>query len=202
MEALGSRQLQNLLRLGSDAKTRNEERSDFRQRRLLSNVRAATMRPRRRCATFPKCIAPAARENSSEGEIPVKAVRTHGRGGPEQLFFEDAPVPVVRPGDVLVRVRATGITPAELTWDETYQNADGTPRIPGIPGHEPSGVVEETAPDVMDFRVGDEIYGLADFPRDGTAAEFAAVHAANLALKPRIIPLVQAEELPLSALTA
>src|SRR5690349_9912795 len=60
--------------------------------------------------------------------IPVKAVRTHGRGGPEQLFFEDAPMPVVRPGDVLVRVRATGITPAELTWDETYQNADG--RLP------------------------------------------------------------------------
>src|ERR1043165_4798392 len=97
------------------------------------------------------------RENSSEGGISVKAVRTHGRGGPEQLFFEDAPVPEVRPGDVLVRVRATGITPAELTWDETYQNADGTPRIPGIPGHEPSGVVEKTAPDVTDFRAGDEI---------------------------------------------
>ena len=68
---------------------------------------------------------------------------------------------MVRPGDVLVRVRATGITPAELTWDETYQNADGTPRIPGIPGHEVSGVVEETAPDVTDFRAGDEIYGHA-----------------------------------------
>jgi len=132
----------------------------------------------------------------------VKAVRTHGRGGPEQLFFEDAPVPAVRPGDVLVRVRATGITPEELTWDETYQNADGTPRIPDIPGHEPSGVVEQTAPDVTDFRAGDEIYGLADFPRDGAAAEFAAVRAANLALKPRSIPDVQAAALPLSALTA
>jgi hypothetical protein len=43
-------------------------------------------------------FAPAAQENSSEGGISVKAVRTHGRGGPEQLFFEDAPVPVVRPG--------------------------------------------------------------------------------------------------------
>src|SRR5579872_3027815 len=159
------------------------------------------MRPRRRCATSPKCIAPATRENSSEGGILVKAVRTHGRGGPEQLFFEDAPVPVVRPGDLLVRVRATGITPAELTWDETYQNADGTPRIPGIPGHEVSGVVEETAPGVTDFRAGDEIYGLADFPRDGAAAEFAAVRAANLALKPRSISHAQAAALPLSALT-
>ena len=132
----------------------------------------------------------------------MKAIRTHDRGGPEQLFFEDAPMPVVRPGDVLVRVRATGITPAELTWDETYRNADGTPRIPSIPGHEPSGLVEQPAPDVADFRAGDEVYGLADFPRDGAAAEFAAVRAANLALKPRSIPHVQAAALPLSALTA
>ena len=47
----------------------------------------------------------------------MKAVRTHGRGGPEQIFFEDAPLPEIRRGDVLVQVRATGITPAELTWD-------------------------------------------------------------------------------------
>jgi NADPH:quinone reductase-like Zn-dependent oxidoreductase len=107
----------------------------------------------------------------------VKAVRTHGRGGPEQIFFEDAPLPEVRPGDVLVQVRATGITPAELTWDETYQNAGGAPRIPSIPGHEVSGVVERMAADVTDFRIGDEVYGLADFPRDGAAAEFAAVRA-------------------------
>ncbi len=132
----------------------------------------------------------------------MKAIRTHGRGGPEQLFFEDAPLPEVRPGDVLVRVRATGITPAELTWDATYQNADGTPRIPGIPGHEVSGVVERMAPDVTDFRPGDEVYGLADFPRDGAAAEFVAVRAANLALKPRSIPHTHAAALPLSVLTA
>lgn len=69
----------------------------------------------------------------------MKAVRTHGRGGPEQIFFEDAPLPEVRRGDVLVQVRATGITPAELTWDETYQNPDGAPRIPSILGHEVSG---------------------------------------------------------------
>jgi len=132
----------------------------------------------------------------------VKAVRTHGRGGPEQLFFEDAPQPEVRPGDVLVQVRATGITPAELTWDEAYQNAGGEPRIPSIPGHEVSGVVERMAADVTDFRIGDEVYGLADFPRDGAAAEFAAVRAINLALKPRSIPHAQAAALPLSALTA
>jgi NADPH:quinone reductase-like Zn-dependent oxidoreductase len=153
-------------------------------------------------ATSTPDISSVRRENDSEGGIPVKAIRTHSRGGPEQLFFEDAPLPEVRRGDVLLQVRATGITPAELTWDETYQNTDGAPRIPSIPGHEVSGVVERMAPDVTDFRPGDEVYGLADFPRDGAAAEFAAVRAANLALKPRSIPHVQAAALPLSALTA
>jgi NADPH:quinone reductase-like Zn-dependent oxidoreductase len=58
------------------------------------------------------------------------------------------------------------------------------------------------AADVTDFQIGDEVYGLADFPRDGTAAEFVAVRAANLALKPRAIPHGEAAALPLSALTA
>jgi NADPH:quinone reductase-like Zn-dependent oxidoreductase len=132
----------------------------------------------------------------------MKAIRVHARGGPEQLVFEDAPEPEVRPGDVLVRVAATGITPTELRWDETYQHADGTPRIPSIPGHEVSGVVERVARDVDDLRPGDAVYGLADFPRDGSAAEFVAVRAVNLARKPQSIGHTEAASLPLSALTA
>ncbi len=61
------------------------------------------------------------------------------------------------------------------------------------------GIVERMAGDVTDFRIGDEVYGLPDFPRDGAAAEFAAVRAINLALKPRSIPHAQAAALPLSA---
>ena len=132
----------------------------------------------------------------------MKAIRVHARGGPEQLVFENAPEPEARAGDVLVRVFATGITPTELRWDETYEHADGTPRIPSIPGHEVSGVVERVAPDVDDFRPGDAVYGLADFPRDGAAAEFVAVRAANLARKPQSIGHTEAASLPLSALTA
>jgi NADPH:quinone reductase-like Zn-dependent oxidoreductase len=132
----------------------------------------------------------------------VRAIRLHRRGGPDELVLEDAPVPEIGAGDVLVRVSATGITPTELRWDETYQHADGTPRIPSIPGHEVSGVVDGVAPDVDDLRPGDAVYGLADFPRDGTAAEFVAVRADNLAKKPRSIGHTEAASLPLSALTA
>jgi NADPH:quinone reductase-like Zn-dependent oxidoreductase len=132
----------------------------------------------------------------------MKAIRLHARGGPDQLVFEDAPEPEVRAGDVLVRVFATGITPTELRWNETYQHADGSPRIPSIPGHEVSGVVERVAPDVDEFRSGDAVYGLADFPRDGAAAEFVAVRALNLAKKPQSIGHTDAASLPLAALTA
>lgn len=132
----------------------------------------------------------------------MKAIRIHRRGGPDELVLEDAPLPEIGAGDVLVRVSATGITSTELTWNETYQHADGSPRIPSIPGHEVSGVVERVGPDVDDLRPGDAVYGLADFPRDGAAAEFVAVRAANLARKPRSIGHVEAASLPLAALTA
>jgi NADPH:quinone reductase-like Zn-dependent oxidoreductase len=65
-----------------------------------------------------------------------------------------------------------------------------------------SGVVEREAPDVDDLIPGDAVYGLADFPRDGAAAEFVAVRAVNLARKPRSIGHTEAASLPLSALTA
>jgi NADPH:quinone reductase-like Zn-dependent oxidoreductase len=132
----------------------------------------------------------------------MKAIRLHARGGPEQLVYEDAQSPVLRSGDALVRVYATAITRTELTWDETYQNPDGSPRIPTIPGHEVSGVVEALSPGVTGLSIGDAVYGLTDFPRDGAAAEFVAVRATNLAPKPRTIDHAHAAAVALSGLTA
>jgi NADPH:quinone reductase-like Zn-dependent oxidoreductase len=132
----------------------------------------------------------------------MKAIRLHARGGPEQLVYEDAPAPVLRPGDALVRVSATGITSTELTWDETYQNPDGSPRIPTIPGHELSGVIEWVPPGIRDLGPGDAVYGLAEFPRDGAAAEYVAVRAGNLSLKPRTIDHIHSAAVALSGLTA
>jgi NADPH:quinone reductase-like Zn-dependent oxidoreductase len=132
----------------------------------------------------------------------VKAIRLHARGGPEQLVYEDAPMPLLQPGDALVRVYATGITPTELTWDQTYQNPDGSPRIPSIPGHELSGVIQTVPLGIRDLGPGDAVYGLAGFPRDGAAAEYIAVRAANLALKPRTLDHAHSAAVTLSGLTA
>lgn len=132
----------------------------------------------------------------------MKAIRLHARGGPEQLVYEDAPPPALQPGDALVRVYATGITRTELTWDETYRNADGSPRIPTIPGHEVSGVIESVPPNIRDLGPGDAVYALTNFPRNGAAAEYVAVRAANLALKPRTLDHVHSAAVTLSGLTA
>jgi len=131
----------------------------------------------------------------------MKAIRLHRAGGPEQLVYEDAPRPELVAGDALIRVHAAGITPAELTWAETYRHCDGSERLPAIPGHEVCGVVEGLAAGVTDVSIGDEVYALTSFCRDGAAAEYVATHAADLAPKPKTLSRVEAAAVPLSALT-
>ncbi|MCV7379504.1 alcohol dehydrogenase [Mycobacterium alsense] len=131
----------------------------------------------------------------------MTALRAHRRGGPEVLVVERAPVPVPAAGEVLVAVYAAAITFDELTWEETWTR-DGADRTPVIPSHEVSGVVCDVGSSATDFTVGDEVYGLIDFERDGAAAEFVAVPAADLAARPATVSHVVAAALPLAGLTA
>jgi NADPH:quinone reductase-like Zn-dependent oxidoreductase len=131
----------------------------------------------------------------------MMALRAHARGGPEQLVYEQAPRPSPAPGEALVRVHAAAITFAELSWDLTWTRKDGTDRTPTIPGHEVSGAIEQTSGGSA-FKVGDEVYGLIDFDRDGAAAQYVCVPEQNLALKPRAASHEQAAAMALSALTA
>lgn len=126
----------------------------------------------------------------------MRALRASHRGGPEVLTVEAAPLPELVAGEVLVAVHAAAITFDELTWDETWT------RTPAIPSHEVSGVIAEISPEVTDFQVGDEVYGLIDFDRYGAAAEFVAVPAADLAAKPSTVSHPVAAALPLAGLTA
>jgi NADPH:quinone reductase-like Zn-dependent oxidoreductase len=132
----------------------------------------------------------------------MKAIRMHTRGGPELLAYEDAPKPALQTGDALVRVIATSITKTELTWDETYSDCDNRPRIPTIPGHEFAGIVDAVAPDAEGVGVGDAVYALSSFCRNGSAAEFIAIRAADLAPKPHSLNFEQAAAVPLAGLTA
>ncbi|MDG6982961.1 MAG: NADP-dependent oxidoreductase [Nitrososphaerota archaeon] len=132
----------------------------------------------------------------------MKAARMHTRAGPEALVYEDAPTPEIGSGEVLVRVRAAGITPTEFTWSSTFTTKDKKSRLPIIPAFEVAGAVEKTGPTVSDLAEGDAVYGLLDFWRDGAAAEHVAVRAADLAPKPESLSFTHAAAIPLSGLTA
>lgn len=120
----------------------------------------------------------------------MRAVRLHDDG----LRVEPLPVPTPAAGEVLVRVYAAALTRDELTWP--------TGRLPAIPSYELSGVVAETGPGVGDPAVGDEVFALTPFDRDGVAAECAVVPASVLAPRPRTLTHVQSAALPLPGLSA
>jgi NADPH:quinone reductase-like Zn-dependent oxidoreductase len=104
-------------------------------------------------------------------------------------------------GEVMVAVRAAAITFDELTWPETWE-VDGVDRTPVIPSHEFSGVVTEIGPDVDDLAVGDAVFGLVPFDRDGAAAELVTVPSSSVAHKPASVSHVTAAAAVLPALTA
>ena len=85
---------------------------------------------------------------------------------------------------MLVRVAAAAITFTELGWDQSWTTRDGHDRTPVIPSHELSGTVAALGGGVTTPAVGDEVYGLIDFDRDGAAAQFATVPAEHVARKP------------------
>lgn len=131
----------------------------------------------------------------------MMALRAHRRGGPEVLDVERVPVPVPDGGEVLVAVHAAAITFDELTWPETWTR-NGIDRTPIIPSHEVSGTVASVGRGVTEFAVGDEVYGLIQFDRDGAAAEYVNVPAADLAARPTSVSHVVSAALPLAGLTA
>ena len=132
----------------------------------------------------------------------MKAIRIHGRGGPDHLVYEDAPQPHPGPGEVLVRVHAAGVIANELKWDATYQTPTGGPHELPIPGRDLSGVVEEVGHGVTTFAPGAEVYALLGYGRDGAEADYTIALPDELAPKPHALDHVRASAVPLSALTA
>lgn len=139
----------------------------------------------------------------------MKAIRLHEFGGPEVLRYEDAPLPGLKPGEVLIRVHAVGINPPDWYLRDGYKilPPDWKPQItmPVIPGSDVSGVVEAVAPDVKGFSAGDEVFGMIRFPSFGESAayaEYVAAPATDLAHKPAGIDHVHAAGAPMAGLTA
>ncbi|PZG07991.1 NADPH:quinone reductase [Nonomuraea aridisoli] len=118
------------------------------------------------------------------------------------MALTDMPYPRATVHDVIVRVHAAGFTPGELDWPATWYDRAGHDRTPSIPGHEVSGVVAELGHGATGFSVGQRVFGLADFTRNGAFAEYVAVEARNLAPLPSDVDHTTAAALPISGLTA
>ena len=124
----------------------------------------------------------------------MRAVVLHAAGGPDRLGLEQVTIPAPAPGEALVRVHAAALTRDELEWP--------VDRLPAIPSYELSGVVAELGPGVDRLAVGDHVYGMTAFDRDGVAADYAAIDAELLAPKPRALSHPEAAAVPLAALSA
>jgi NADPH:quinone reductase-like Zn-dependent oxidoreductase len=131
----------------------------------------------------------------------MKAIRIHEPTGISGLVFEEVPDPKPMACDVLVKVAASGITHNELDYPIWTCRA-GHRRATVIPGAEVSGVVAALGPGTAGIAVGDEVFGLTDQWRDGTAAEYVAVEARNMAPKPQTVDHVHAAAVPRAGLTA
>ena len=124
----------------------------------------------------------------------MDVVRLHTANGAAGLVYEQVERPQPQAGEVLVRVHAASITRDELDWPVS--------RLPAIPSYEFSGVVAELGDHVGSFAVGDDVYALSPFDRDGAAAEYIVIQQEFLAPKPKTLNHIQSASIPLAALTA
>src|SRR5215470_10911317 len=105
-------------------------------------------------------------------------------------------------GDVVVQVHASGFTGDELSWPSTWIDRLGRDRTPSIPGHELAGVVTALSYGTTGLSVGQRVFGLTDWTRDGTLAEYVAVEARNLAPLPGDVDFTVGAALVMPGLTA
>jgi NADPH:quinone reductase-like Zn-dependent oxidoreductase len=132
----------------------------------------------------------------------MKAMQVNTSTREPLLIAAELPQPQPREGELLIGVRAAGVTPTELLWCPTNRAQDGTPRTGAVPGHEFSGVIAAMGKDTNGFEVGQEIYGLNDWFAGGATAEFCVTKPESIAGKPSTLTHEAAATVPIGALTA
>src|ERR1700750_1949999 len=152
-------------------------------------------------STLPGTFPP--KRQMTEEIFPRKAmVVTDQAAGTAGMKLVDRPEPQVAINDVVVQVHASGFVPTELAWPSTWTDRLDRDRTPSIPGHELAGVVTALGYGTTGLSVGQRVFGLADWHRDGTLAEYVAMEARNLAPLPGDVDFAAAASLPISGLTA
>src|SRR3954466_2425465 len=139
----------------------------------------------------------------TEETVPMKEiVVTNQAAGTAGMKLAERPEPPAAINDVIVQIHASGFVPTEMAWPSTWTDRRDRDRTPSIPGHELAGVVTALGYGTTGLSVGQRVYGLADWHRDGTLAEYVAIEARNLAPLPGDVEFAVAASLPISGLTA
>jgi NADPH:quinone reductase-like Zn-dependent oxidoreductase len=118
------------------------------------------------------------------------------------MTLAERPEPPAAINDVIVQIHASGFVPTEMEWPSTWTDRAGRDRTPSIPGHELAGVVTALGYGTTGLSVGQRVFGLSDWHRDGTLAEYVAIEARNLAPLPGDVDFTVGASLPISGLTA
>ncbi len=129
-------------------------------------------------------------------------VVTDQAAGTAGMTLVERPEPQPAINDAVVRIHASGFVPTEMEWPSTWTDRAGRDRTPSIPGHELAGVVTALGYGTTGLSVGQRVFGLADWHRDGTLAEYVAIEARNLAPLPGDVDFTAGASLPISGLTA
>ena len=129
-------------------------------------------------------------------------VVTDQAAGTAGMTLVERPEPQAAINDVVVRIHASGFVPTEMAWPSTWTDRLDRDRTPSIPGHELAGVVTAVGYGTTGLSLGQRVFGLTDWTRDGTLAEYAAVEARNLAPLPGDVDFTVGASLPISGLTA
>src|SRR5690242_17251334 len=139
----------------------------------------------------------------TEEKIIMKAiVVTDQAAGTAGMKLMERLAPQAAINAFVFRIHASGYVPTELTWPSTWTDRGDRDRTPSIPGHELAGVVTALGYGTTGLSVGQRVFGLADWYRDGTLAEYLAIEARNLAPLPGDVDFTVGASLPISGLTA
>ncbi|MET7665871.1 NADP-dependent oxidoreductase [Streptomyces sp. NPDC005463] len=129
-------------------------------------------------------------------------VVTDQAAGTAGMTLTERPEPPASINDVIVQIHASGFVPTEMEWPSTWTDRAGRDKTPSIPGHELAGVVSALGYGTTGLSIGQRVFGLADWHRDGTLAEYVAIEARNLAPLPGDVDFTVGASLPISGLTA
>ncbi len=134
----------------------------------------------------------------------MKTIAIKEFGGRDKLQFMDLPVPEIKPGEILVKVKAAGVNPVDWKIREGYIKDLFPYEFPIILGWDAAGIVEQAGPEVTRFKEGDEIFAYCRKPmvQGGAYAEYIVLEEEHAAIKPKNTSFEEAASIPLAALTA